>query len=162
MSLVGSNRPLGRWRAPLGTCFRIYCALVLLGSGLAKLVSLGGHSATLSQRDYLLYLTNTTIYAVAGTVEVVAVIAMAICSTNRTRAWIVLALAANFLGYRLAAIMAGAPAPCPCMGRATEWWPWLARNQGWLTVFLSSTMLMGALAILAGRAAPASSEAQAR
>jgi len=123
-------------------------ALVFFISGMAKLVSLSSRALILNQPDSLLLVSNRTLFAVLGITELAFAVFLGFKLWMRFKLFLVFLFSANFLFYRLALKVIGGPSACPCLGNATDWWPWLAKNQGWLLPTTALSMLIGSLCFL--------------
>ena len=117
--------------------FKIYCrcmGLILLASAILKAASSFGTVRILQMPDPMLGLPNRWVFLLAAAVEaLVGIMSVSQQVTARTKTILLTWLGVCFACYHAGLVLGGITAPCPCLGRATEWWPWLARHDVLLT-----------------------------
>lgn len=94
--------------------------LLLLVTGLAKVVSGFGDAEILNYQTPILYLPFRWVFLIVGLVELAIGLT---CFLNRNDDLCVMLLAwltTNFLLYRIAVVWIGYIKPCPCLGNLTD------------------------------------------
>lgn len=123
-----------------GSLFNIYCqclGAILLASAILKAVSSFGTAPILQLPDPIFGLDSRWVYLLSAVVELV--VGMASVSqwiSARQKATMLTWLGVCFACYRSGLWLGGFQAPCPCLGRAAEWWPWLALHGSLMTKML--------------------------
>ena len=101
--------------------YYIYSAgLLLLITGVAKLISASGNARILQNLDPIFYMPFRQVILIVGTLELTAT---AICFFGKQagfQAGIIGLLATNFIAYRIGLISIGYHKPCHCMGNLTD------------------------------------------
>lgn len=97
-------------------------AAVLVAVALLKIVSALFKVAYLARPDPVFpFLSTRALLVIAGDIEMLFAVVIAL----RPRAWYarcgLLALCASFVVYRLGLLALHVRAPCPCLGRASDW-----------------------------------------
>jgi hypothetical protein len=128
--------------------FLLAAAIILLTTGIVKLVSAGGEARSLNLRDPLLYLSNRQVFLAVGGLEL-ALAGYLIFGKNSQVQILALAwLTTNFAAYRLAVGWGDIAKPCGCLGNAMDWFPWLMKHQDSVMKGLLTFMLIGAYGFL--------------
>jgi hypothetical protein len=113
---------------------------VLAITGLLKLISATGSAHILDVNDQILGIPFRRVFWIAGTTEVLAGLC---CLVPRYQRWgpaILAGFSMAFLSYRIVGLLTGVNSFCPCLGSATEWWPWLGTHQHSVTLTLAIWM----------------------
>jgi hypothetical protein len=151
-------------------CRRLFIGLsgILLAlSGAAKLVSAFGSPGILAQIDPIIAFSNRRIFLGAGLIEIWVAWRLLARRDWYGNLAVIGALGLSFLAYRVIHGLARLPGPCPCLGNAWAWWPWLAQHENWIGWLLAgflaigSSALMGVELLAQGQAAGGESAANA-
>lgn len=116
--------------------WRQIVALILLLTAIAKLFSLIHPVALLSQTDPVFKVRIFYVVAVAGVLELLLSILVAFLAKENVAAWLIFAFGGIVLTYRTIASIGGSGS-CPCLGNATQWWPWLGEHENALLTSLA-------------------------
>lgn len=103
----------------LMTIFLFSAGIILLISGLAKLISAIGSDEFLQAKDPILGIQFRYIFLVAGVVEILAALLCFFGKRSGVKAMCIGWLATNFLIYRISLILIGYHRPCHCLGNLT-------------------------------------------
>lgn len=109
---------------------------LITASGVLKLLSSVGTARILQQLDPVTGLTYQSLFLIAGFGEALAGLYILLSRNSWHKACLLCWITLAFLTYRVMLLLAGGGAPCPCLGRATDWWPWLAAHQEPVTITL--------------------------
>ncbi len=102
-------------------CFEYGFAVLLLVTGVAKLVSSTGHDRVLLQPDPVFQISNKTLFLTVGAAEVILASAMLrSLRRNKPIIYLLAAISTGILGYRLCAYEMGFPGYCKCLGTLTH------------------------------------------
>lgn len=145
--------PEGKGGFRFASLFNIYCqclGLILLASAILKAVSSFGTARILQLPDPIFGLDNRWVFLLTATIEaVIGVVAVCRWPAARTKSILLTWLGVCFGCYHAGLKLGGIKAPCPCFGRATEWWPWLALHGVFLTEIIALLLcLAGAIYFL--------------
>lgn len=117
--------------------FNTYCqclGLILLVSAILKAVSSFGTAPILQLPDPIFGLDNRWVFLLTAAIEaVIGLMAVSRYPSARTKSILLTWLGGCFGCYHVGLKLGGIKAPCPCFGRATEWWPWLALHGALIT-----------------------------
>lgn len=113
---------------------------VLVITGTLKLVSAGGSAHILDVHDQLLDIPFRKVFWIMGAAEVLAGVGCLLPRFERWGPTILAAFSLAFLSYRAVGLLTGVNSFCPCLGSATEWWPWLGSHQQSVTLSLAIWM----------------------
>ncbi len=101
-------------------------AVLLLATGVVKVVSAFSDSRLLQQLNPIFGISNGWVFAFIGTIEIYIASAVAFSRNSLLRTSLLALLVTGFLAYRSALVVLHIPGPCKCLGAATEWIPVLA------------------------------------
>lgn len=110
--------------------------VVLMSSGLLKMISAAGTARSLHELDPVTELTYGQLYGVAGATELLTGSCLFLCSNAWIKACVLSWTTLSFVTYRVFLAAAGGGKTCSCLGRATDWWPWLAAHEESVTLGL--------------------------
>ena len=122
--------------------------VLLLATGIVKLISQSVDKPFLAQRDPLLtMLTNRQVLMLAGVLECVVALVLLQSRERLNRLWIILWIGSLFSLYRLGLWLIRYTGPCPCLGRSFDW---LTSRQSFVDAVLAGLLayLLGGSAIL--------------
>lgn len=126
-----------------------YIAVVLFVTATIKIISAFGSARILTTPDPVFGLTYRWLYACVALIELlVAFAGLFRVTTDATTLILFTWLGGCFLIYHGALYMMNAPEPCGCLGRATDWWPWLGRHYSSVTFSFAITMVVGSFLFL--------------
>lgn len=104
-------------------------AALLVATAVIKLISAFGSARVLSAQDPIFGFPNRSLYVAVALVEIiVAAIGVMGTAQTLTRCLAYGWLAGCFVLYRTAMSVLNISEPCACLGRATEWWPWIGKH----------------------------------
>lgn len=103
--------------------------LTLAATGALKLVSGAGDTRILDVPDQLLGIPFRRVFFIVGSAELLAGMLFLLPRFSRFAPAVLLAFSLSFISYRATSAIFGINSFCPCLGRAAEWWPWLAAHQ---------------------------------
>ncbi len=99
-----------------------FAAIVLVVVALAKLVSAFSGVAYLRVANPVLsFFSNRVVLLLAGNVELAVALFLFARADSPHASMTLLALCATFVVYRLGLVLLQVRAPCPCLGRASDW-----------------------------------------
>lgn len=105
-------------------------ALVTLAvTGALKLISGAGDTRILDVPDQLLGIPFRKVFFIVGSAELLAGALFLHPRLRRFAPAVLLSFSLSFLSYRVISALFSINSFCPCLGRAAEWWPWLAAHQ---------------------------------
>lgn len=122
--------------------------LILLLTAFLKLGSALSSGRLLSHTDPLLSLTYKQMFLLLGSLELGVAYYIQFGRNQRLKLILIAWLATNFAAYRLAAWAGNIGQPCSCLGRATEWFPWIAAHEQFLLKWMVFFLLLGSYALL--------------
>lgn len=101
-------------------CFLFSAGVLLLLTGVAKLVSSFGSGGILHTRDPVLGLSFQNLFIIAGCTEVMAASLCFFCKNAFLAAAVVAWLSTSILVYRVGVVWVGYHTPCRCLGTLTD------------------------------------------
>ena len=124
------------------------CVLVLVTSGVAKIVSSLGSAEVLAKADPIFGVANSRVYFWVGIAELGVAAAVAALRSINLRFALIAALSTDFLLYRVGLWWLGKSHPCPCFGNAASWTHLDARTVDSLTAYVLVWLIGSSYAIL--------------
>jgi len=96
--------------------FVFSAVILLLITGVAKLISAFGTAYVLQSPEPITGFSFRAFFLVTGTIEIIAALFCLLTKQAQTRIRLVALLATNFMVYRIAVYWTGYHLPCPCLG----------------------------------------------
>jgi hypothetical protein len=141
----GSDRPatpgLHRW-------FIVSAALILVVTGLAKLLSTGGDGTILRVADPVFGLPFRRLMQLAGGAEIMVAFYCFFGRSTSLSTLLVVWLASGFLLYRIANWMIGWERPCGCLGNLTDALGISSLTAEWISLALLGYLIGGGYGVL--------------
>jgi len=100
--------------------FVIGSGLILLVTGLAKLLAAAGHAKVLATTDPLFQIPFSQLMFATGLIEVCLAVACLFCKDKKVPLLLVAWIATGFVTYRTGLDLMGWHRPCPCLGNLTD------------------------------------------
>jgi hypothetical protein len=126
--------------------------LLLTSTAVAKLASAAGTSPVLDSTEEVTGLRVRTVMVGGSVLELLVCAVLLLLRSGFWRGLCILSLAIQFELYHLARLLMGVAGPCPCLGTAWKWVPWVrvaesdvARAGAW---FASAIALCGMALLL--------------
>lgn len=132
----------------LSNCFSTTAGGVFLATALLKLAVLSSQSTELRRQNPLLNIDNSQVILLAVFVEIAVSIYLFLQKDERQRLWMIACFTSSLLAYQIALRAAGGKPNCGCFGVATEWIPYLGRNESKISLVLLVLMLVGSTFLL--------------
>lgn len=100
--------------------FLVLCGIILLLSSIAKIISAFGSARILDTFNWVFHsFSERQVLFFTGTIELLIVAVLVFSKNVNIKLFVLFWLASQFLLYHYG--ITGAPASCPCLGRAAEW-----------------------------------------
>lgn len=103
-----------------GSWFVLSCGPILALTGLAKLISVFGHSKLLAMDDPIVGIPFRYLMLLVGCIELIVALICLYTKKNKVALASIAWLATSFAGYRLGLWWVGWKQPCTCMGNLTD------------------------------------------
>ncbi len=129
--------------------FALSAGVLLLVTGVAKIVSALGNSAVLARPDPILGIHFNHLLMSVGVVEFAVAILCLGRTTQKLALGLIAALSINFLSYRVGLWISDWPGYCPCLGTLTQALHLSARHADLLTLLMLVYLMLGSFWFLA-------------